>query len=226
MSQEFKITAKRNKLSVRYRYIKFPFAAGEFLDTLAKADMGYTVAPPPNAPPPPMGQVLDWSGMIASKGDVSIELDSFMQIMGCRADDITQLTNVFFEVIDILETSLVPNLKEYANFYEFISNYGIETGEAPLERLGRIIPEGKIYEKMKEILQEPILAYNFHIRSADKKIESTDWFNMNIQPTSRNSDRIFDVQTIYRDKDKLKVEKFASNYEDNLRKIFDELNKV
>jgi len=226
MSQEFKITAKRNKLSVRFEYIIFPFVTGELLNALARTNLGFVLAPPPKTLLTPMGASLDWSGVVGKKGNIGVEFDSLTQIIGVEGSDTTELTNVFSEVLDIVKASLESTIDDYALFYELISNYSIETDESPLERLGKIKPEGNLHEKIKDIIQEPVSTYNFHICSSDKKIQSTEWSDIRIQPATRRSERTFDVMTVYRSKDKSKVEKFTSNYDDNLRKIFDELNKI
>jgi len=223
--QEFKITAKRNKLSVRYGYIIFPFFTGELLETLTKTKMDYVVSPPPKTPPVPMGQSIDWSGRVAKKGNVFLDFDSISQLIGVEGNEPIESVNVFFEVLDIVKASLEPKLDDHAQFYELISSYSIETGESPLERLGKINQSG-LCEKVKEIIKEPVSTYGFHICTSTKKIEDADWFDIHIQPTTRRWNTTFDVMTVYRSKDKSKVDKFTKNYDDYIRKIFDELNKV
>lgn len=226
MTQEFKIISKRNKLSVRYRFVIFPFYTGEFLNALSRTNMGYTLAPPPKTPPTPVGATLDWSGLVAKKGNVMLEFDSLTQIIGTEGSDTTEPMNVFSEVLDIVKASIEPTMDDYAHFYEFISNYSIDIGTAPLEMLGKIKPEGGLYDRLKDIIQEPVSTYSLHVHSSDKKVESSDWFDMNIQPVTQKWNKTVDVMTIYRNKYKAKVEKFVSNYDDNLKKIFDELIKV
>lgn len=225
MIQEFKITSKRNKLTARFGYIIFPFGTGELINSIARTNLGYVLAPPPKLPPPPLGGSFDWSGVVGKKGNVVIEFDSVSQVIGVDGRDISELINVFSEVLDIVKVSIEPGLENQAIFYELVSNYSVETGENPLERLGKIKPEGGLNEKINNIIQEPVLTYNFHIYGEDKKIQSTEWFDINIQPITLKSTKTFDVMTVYRSKDRSKVEKFVSNYEDYLRKIFDELNK-
>lgn len=224
MSQEFKITSKRNKLTVRYHYIIFPFVTGELLKALAITNLGYVLAPPPRAPPTPLGASLDWSGIIGKKGNVSLEFDSVSQIIAVEGSDPTESMNVFSEVLDVVKASISSTLDDNADFYELISNFAIETGESPLEILAKTSQEG-LNEKITNIIQEPVSTFSFHVCTSNKKIESTDWFDINIRPASRRSNKTFDVMTIYRNKDKAKVEKFVSNYDDYIRKIFDELNK-
>jgi len=226
MSQEFKITVKRNKLTVRFEYIIFPFVTGELQNALAKAKMDYVLIPAPKALPSPMGADLDWTGIIGKKGNVSILFDSVSQIIGVDGSDTTEVANVFLEILDIVKASVESTIDENATFYESYSSYSIETGESPLEKLGKIIPEGGLNEKIKNIIQEPVSNYGFHVYSTDKKIQSSDWFDISIQPATRRSEKTFVVTTVYRNKDKSKVEKFVSNHDDYLRKIFGELNKI
>lgn len=223
MSQDFKITLKRTKLSARYRYIIFPFTSGEFQNALARTNLDYIIAPPPQVPPPPLGAILDWAGSVAKKGNIMLEFDSLPQIIRTQGSDPIETVNVFSEVLDIVITSLEPTIDEYAHFYEFISNYSIEIGKNPLEILGKIKPEGGLNEKIKDIIQEPVSAFSFHVCSPSEKIENSNWFDLNIRPTTRRSDKTFDVVTVYRNKDKSKVEKFVSNYDDNIRRVFNEL---
>lgn len=226
MTQEFRIISKRNKLSVRYRFVLFPFYTGELLNALSRSNMGYTLAPPPKTPPTPVGATLDWSGLVAKKGNVMLEFDSISQVIATEGNDTTESMNVFSEVLDIVKASIEPTMDDYAHFYELISNYSIDIGKEPLEMLGKLNPEGGLYDKLKDILQEPVSTYSLHIYSSDKKVESPDWFDMNIQPVTRKWNKSVDVMTVCRNKDKAKVEKFVSNYDDNLKKIFDELIKV
>jgi len=92
--------------------------------------------------------------------------------------------------------------------------------------LGKIRPENNLNEKIKDIIQEPVSMYDFHIYGSDYKIQSSDWFDINIRPTTKKSEKVFDIMTVYRSKDKSKIDKFVSNYDDTLRKIFDELNRI
>lgn len=225
MDQEFKITTKRNKLTVRYRYIIFPFFAGDFLGSLVKMNMGYVVAPPPKTPPVPLGQTLDWAGIVAKKGNILLEFDSSAQIIGTEGSDPIESVNVFSEVIDIVKTTLAPDIDKYAHFYELISNYSIETDEKPLELLGKIDFSG-LNKKITEIIQEPVSTYGYHFCSSNKDIENTDWFDVNIQPTTRRWGKTFDVLTVYRSKDKSKLDTFTTKYDEYIKQIFGELNKI
>lgn len=226
MSQEFKITTKRNKLTVRYKYIIFPFVTGELQNALAKTKMDYILIPPPKTPPTPIGASLDWTGIIGKKGNVAIQFDSVTQVIGVEGNEPAESVNVFLEILDIIKASLEPTIDDNAIFYELSAQYSIETGESPLESLGKIKPEGKLHENIEKIIQEPVSNYDFHIYASDKKIQSTDWLDIQIQPATRGSEKTFIVLVVYRNKDKSKVEKFVSNHEDYLRKIFNELKNV
>ena len=226
MPQEFKIITKRNRLTVRFNYVIFPIVTGEIQNALAETSTGYALIPPPKTSPTPVGTSLDWNGPIARKENVIIDFDSLTQVIGVDGKDATESLNVFSEVLDIIKASIDSTIDDHAHFYELISNYSIETGEDPLERLEKIKLGGELYGKIKEIIQEPVSTYNFHICSPEKRIQSTDWFDINIRPATRRSTKAFDVMTVYRSKDKSKVDKFTNNYDDYIRKIFDELNKV
>jgi len=226
LPQDFKIISRRNRISARYQYVIFPFFTGELLETLTKTNMDYVVSPPPKTPPVPLGQSLDWSGRVAKKGNVFLDFDSISQLIGVEGKEPIESVNVFSEVLDVVKASLEPKLDDHAHYYELISSYSIETGENPLEILGKINPQGELHEKVKEIIKEPVSTYGFHICTSTKKVEDADWFDIHIQPTTRRWNKTFDVMTIYRSKDKSKVDKFTNNYDDYIRKIFDELNKV
>lgn len=227
MSQEFRIITKRSRLSTRLKYLIFPFVTGEFQNALERTGAEYFSVPIPRSPgPPPIGAALDWNGIIAKKGNTTIDFDSVAQVIGVEGDDTTELISVFSEVLDIVKAAIEPTIDENTVFYEFHSNYNIETGESPLERLGKIHPENNLNEKIKDIIQEPVSMYNFHIYGSNNKIQSSDWFDINIRPTTKKSEKVFDIMTVHRSKDKSKVDKFVSNYDDTLRKIFDELNRI
>jgi len=224
MSQDFKITSKRNKLSVRYQYIIFPFSTGELLKNLARTNFGYVLAPPPKAVNPPIGATLDWSGIVAKKGNISLYFDSLSQILGVEGATSDECINVFSEVLDIIKTT-EPEIDNHAFFYELISNYTIETGKSPLQTMGKIKPEGKIYDTISEMFQIPIATYSLHLFSLGEKIESTSWFDFKIQPVTTKSAKVYDVMVVYRDKEKSKVDKFFTNLEENVRKTFVEIEK-
>jgi len=221
LSQEIIFTTSRNKFSVRYKYIIFPFFAGEFLGSLVKTNSGYVVGPPPQGNVP-LGQTMDWAGMMAKKGKNMIFFDSLTQVIEVEGSNIIESNTVFSEVLEILKGTLEPDMTKNAQYYELSSNYSVETGERPLNRLGKI-EFGGLNEKIKEIIHEPVSTYGFHFCSANSEIESTEWFDFNIQPTTRRYDKTFDVMTVYRSNDKLNVDKFASNYDGYLKKIFEAL---
>ncbi len=219
MSHNFKITLKRNKLTARHQYIIFPFTTGEYLSALSKTNLDYVLSPPPKTPLAPIGSVLDWSGTVGKKGNVSLVFDSLVQNIGVDGSDPIESLNVFSEILDIIKTSLEPKNDKFVNFYELISNYSVETGQSPLEKLAEINPEGGLYDKIQGIIQEPVSSYSLHVCSSGKKIESTDWFDIKIQPKPRNAEKTFDIMAIYRSKEKSKVDSFVTNIEEYFQKI-------
>ena len=226
MSQDFKITSRRNKITVRYQYVIFPFGTEELLNNLARTNSGYVLAPPPKTPVGrPMGATLDWSGTIGKKGNVLLSFDSISQIIGVDGTQIEECVNVFSEVLDIIKTTMEPEFDNHAIFYESVSNFSIETGNNPLQVIGKIKPEGKTYDVLSKIFQESIATYSLHLFSPDKKIESTDWFDFKIQPVTLKSEKVYDVMVVNRNKDKSNVDKFLSNLEESIRNVFVEIEK-
>lgn len=224
MSQDFKVTSRRNKISVRYQFVIFPFGTEELLNSIAKTNLGYVLSPRPKTPIP-MGATLDWSGTIGKKGNVLLSFDSLTQLIGVDGAQIEECGNVFSEVIDIIKTTMEPEIDNNIFFYESVSNYTIETGKSPLEVLGKIKPEGKTYEVISEILQQPVASYSLHLFSPEKKVQSTEWFDFRILPVTLKSEKVYDVTVVRRSKDKSTVDKFLSNLEEFIRKIFAEIEK-
>jgi len=197
----------------------FPFNTNDLLKALAQANLGYVLAPPPKVPSIPIGTSLDWSGIIAKKNNVLVDIDSVSQIIGVDSQNPMDTFNVFSEVLDIIRVSLVPNLDEYQFFYELISNHTVETGQNPLEVL-RNYGNSNLENSISEIWEEPLSNYSIHLSSTTNTVNATSWYDIKIQPTTLQSNKIFDVMTVYRAPTKEQVDKFIQNIDEKLSKIF------
>lgn len=218
----FKIKSKRYRLSARFQFVIFPFTTGELLNALARVNLGYTLAPPPKTPVP-VGTNLDWSGVIAKKNNVLVDIDSVSQMIGVDSQNPVDAVTIFSEILDIIRVSLVPDLDEHQFFYELISNHVVEIDQNPLE-LMRKHGNSDIIDSVSEILEESFSNYSVHLSSVGNTVNSTTWYDLKIQPTTLQSNKSFDVMTVYRKPTKESIDKFAQNIDQKLHSIFDVLN--
>lgn len=212
------------RLSVRYNYVIFPFATSELLAELTRLNADYSLVPIPRGAKPPIGAKLDWSGQVARKDNVTIDFDSISQTIAAEGKNPSDTARIFTEIDEIIKSNLYLNLEERIRFYEVTLSYSIKTGKNPLKTLGKIKPEGKLYDSLEKILNEPISNYSLHFCKQTKSVESSDWFDLRIHPVAPKSMSVFEVLAVYRNKNRSKVVDFSTNIENIISQIFTELD--
>lgn len=219
-TEQLKIFPEDIRLSVRYNYILFPFYTMDLLSSLARTQSGYTLAQPPKSPKPPVGAKLDWAGPIARKDNVIIDFDGLPQIMGAEGKSPNDVVRIFSEVENTLYALGLK--EENIRFYEAVANYSVETSKNSYEVMSKIKPQGDLFEKLERIFNEQIFSYAIHFRNKGDTVERHDWFDMRIQPSGGKSS-VFDIVTVFRNKEKSKVTSFLSNIEKSMEQIFQNL---
>lgn len=195
------------------------------MTAISQSNLGFVLAPPPKGNTP-VGTSLDWSGVIAKKGNTLVDIDSVSQVIGVDSIDSLECATVFSEILDIIRAWLEPDLNNKIIFYEFLANNSIKTSKNPLESIRSHKFQNDVEQSITEIIGEDYSAFSIHLSAPLNKIDDPSWYDMKIQPLTRRPDREFDVMSVYRKIDFDKVVTFAKSYDENLVKIFNKLELV
>jgi len=206
------------RLSTRMNYVLFPFDTTELIDVLVKA--GYTRT----APPPPFrrlkGARLGFTGTIARKGEIVIDINDERGFLGATSPSATSTIQGFDEVLQLAKTNLKVDLEGMAAFYEFIGNLEVETDLNALEKIGQLYEGNKPIEDFGKIMGEAVSHFSLRLAPKGENPNQTEWFDITIEPELIKTST-YRISAIYRSKDKSKVQKFIEEFEVKISKILD-----
>lgn len=214
--KKIRILNKNFRISMRLHHVILPFSQTELISVLATANLGYALAPPPRGL---STGTAEPAREIAMKGNTMVDIDLGKQIVGTSGTNSYEVGNVFAEIYDVIEATLVPDLKEKVTFFEVLSNYSIAVEENTLATFEKHKYENNIEQEISDILDEKLGNYSIHLCSNEKLVDSDDWFDIHILPSGRRSSRELDIFIVCRKPDKKKVEKVLENMDNNLSKI-------
>ena len=220
------LTPLVNRFAAKRNYILYPIESIDVMGVLAKSNTGYLVSPPPRGPRPPVGTRFDAVGIIARKGNCTIDFDSVTQIIGVEGPDPREVIATLFDVESIIQRDLKLNIEENIRFYEIMSNYQVETGNNPLKVLGNIRQPKEMYDSISGILNEEITNQSIHISSRSDTIETPNWFDISIRPLPNRSSKTYDVMIIFRRSKKGEVAEFLKSIENKISNIIATIEKT
>lgn len=211
------------RLSSRYNYVLFPFTTTDLLRTLSAAS-DYTLAPPPRSQQVPVGTTLDWGGQVARKHDITIDFDSYPQILGAEGTDPNEVVRIFNEVFNLIKSQLSVEFEENARFFEFVASYTLIPSESPLKILAKIKPAENVYKNISAALGNEVSTYSIHVCSPNDTVNTANWFDLRIRPYGPQSKTDLEINFVYRSEKKEKTIAHLSNLENMLSKTLSSLN--
>ncbi len=215
---------KKIRLAAKYDFIYSPFDFNTLRDSLMSLD--YIVVTPPSIQN--TGQQMDLmpTGDIAKKDDLIVDVSSEKQVIGVRAADEIKVLEEFNKIEEKLLITIGEDLSKKAKFYEIIHDEILRTGKNPTSTFQNISNNNGFVKNMESLLKTPLSFASVKLIPANVSVESTDWFNLVLEPVLSKANSQYHFGLIYRNKDKSSVENELRNLNEKMRSIFDNLENL
>ena len=207
------------RFSIRFDFVLFPFDIVDLVEHLVKA--GYTPTIPP--PPKPVGQNirLTVKGKIAQKGNVEIEVNDERGVLAATSAVPALAIQSLNEILQIIRDKLGVDLDAKASFYEMMGNFDIKTSKNALEMMERFNEKNSCIKELGSILGQDVSSYSLRLVPKGQVPSSAEWLDIIIEPNVIKPSTSYKVITIYRSKEKSKVDSFVQSWMENLSRIFE-----
>ncbi len=206
------------RLSIRFNFVLFPFDVSELLEQLGQA--GYFPMIP--SPPKLVGQVrLNYKGMIAQKGTVGVEINDDRGVIAVVSPVPDLTIQGFNEVLQIVKDKLGVDLMGRADFYEMLSSFDVNTGKNALESMVKFNEKNGGLAEIGKMIGQEVSGFTLRIIPKSGTPSSTDWFDMTIEPNVIKPRTNYKVLSIFRSKEKSKVDDFIRSFGESLARIFE-----
>ena len=212
-----KVVAKNLRLSARFGNVVFPIDMTEFAKTLMNS--GYTLATQIPPPDPVSITRLAYAGPIARKGSLFVDANSEKQFIGVSDADLSNLIKGFEEVLrfvtdkDKVGGPLVPWFLEFQGHYEYVS------GKSPLKMLKELSMGVKFLSSWNATLKKETSFIGFKVAPASQGPDSSEFFEVVVEPSPGRSDSSFEVIVIMRSANSKAVRDFAKASEKTIHEL-------
>lgn len=207
------------RLSIRMTSVLPPIDTVEFIELLIRNGYTHTAPPPPSRHQ--RGVRFTFTGPIAQKGDIVIDVNDDRGVIGVSSPSPTSTVQGFNEVLRLAKTNLKVDPESMAAFYEFIGQCEVETRLNPLETIGQISEKVKAIEEFSKVIGEDTSLFSLRLAPKGEIPNQTEWFDITIEPHLIHTTSIYTISVVYRSKDKSKVQKFVDEFLVNIAKILD-----
>lgn len=210
------------RFSIRMTSVLPPMDTLEFIDLLVKA--GYIrIAPTP--PGTQRGVRFAFTGPIARRGDVIIDVNDERGIIGV-ASPLPDLTiKSFEEVIQLIKSNLKVDPESMASFYEFIGHCEVESPHSPVEKIGHISEKISIIEEISKVIGRDTSLFTLRLAPKGEMPNQVEWFDITIEPHLIHARSVYTVSAVYRSQNKSLVQKFAEGFLTIIEKMLDIIEK-
>jgi hypothetical protein len=200
-------------------YVLPPFDTAELIDVLVKA--GYIRMAPPTPPGRSQGVRFSFTGLIARKGEVVVDVNDERGVLGAASPSPTLTIDGFNEVLQLIKNNLKADPEITASFFELIGHLEVETQVNPLEKIGRISEKVKLFEEFSKTMGEDVSIYSLRLTPKGQIPDQTEWFDITVEPSLMHTKSAYNISVVYRSKDRPKVQKFIQEFVPTIASILD-----
>jgi len=190
------IREARVELSVRYSGVLFPFRIESLAETLPH--LGFVVGGEIQSRFPAR---LIVSGVIASKGDLSVQINTERQYWGLIGHEHEAVTTEFQAVEDLIEGKLGFPSRKNAMFYETQAQFFLDAspGKRPIAEIQRHLGSLTSFGQWGSLLGRPVAHFGLRLVPTDALPNSPNWFDLRIEPEVLQPEFVYVVHLIFRD---------------------------
>lgn len=206
------------RFSIRFDFVLFPFNIVELVEYLVKA--GYTPAIPP--PPKPFGQIrLTVKGKIAQKGNVEVEVNDDRGVLAATSAVPALAVQSLNEILQIIRDKFGVDLDAKASFYETTGTLDARTNKNALEMMERFNEKNSAIKELGSLMGQDVSGYTLRLVPKGQVPSSAEWLDITIEPNIVKPSASYIVLTVFRSKEKSKVEGFVQSWTENMSRIFE-----
>jgi len=206
------------RFSIRMFYVLPPIDTVELIDLLIKA--GYTRTAPPT-PGRQRGVQFTFTGPIARKGDIIIDVNDERGILGVASPLPASTIHGFNEVLQLIKTTLKVDPESMAEFYELIGQCEVESQISPITKFGQISEKIKLMEEFSKVTGKDTSFFSLRLVPKGEIPNQAEWFDITIEPHLVHATSTYNISVVYRSQDKSKVRKFTEEFLSNVTEILD-----
>jgi hypothetical protein len=209
------------KISSRFAHVYPVFESNTLKQVVSKLGYTWVIREPPRGETMGLEAVLN--GTVARKEDLSIEYQTDRQVIAVSGNYPNRVTGSFQQLIYALQKTIEPvRLKIY--FFEALMTSLAEGNKSPLEVFSSGNNQFK-KEELDKVFEESISTHSLKLCPPNRPVDSTDWFEYNIEPLYFRDWRTYTASMVYRNTELDSVINAISKFEDRMKKTILALEK-
>lgn len=220
MSEENKLKTYVMRFSVRYNCIISPLDLNNLGEELVKN--GYKLTIPIKVPPSPITRISG-QGEIASKEGSIIDVNTDRVIVGVSSSNPVTAINIFQEILEILRLPNIIGIDKIPAFYEIQGRFEFFRIKNPRETLINMRNKMPIFDNIDKILGATTSLYNLRLCSADRPVDSPDFYEIVLEPNMGHPEESFDICVVYRNSNLEVIKQFFNEMPNNIINLVDEI---
>lgn len=218
MKGSSQLTVKNMRLSVRFQHVIFPLDMEPFARALVKN--GFALREPFPPASPSRVDRFAYTGPMALRDDIVVDINYQMQFVGITSKNWESIAKAFDDVMGMLEddNSLGGPFKKW--FYEFEGHFEYRpTDENPLKILSSASSGLKCIQECEGVVGTKCALRSIRIGPANTAPDSSDFFEVIIEPTMGRPHSSFEILIIYRNEKSELVNEFAERVDKTIQTL-------
>jgi hypothetical protein len=215
----YKITILGIRLTAKFTHIILPFDDNILNGILQNLGYQLEVQPPKGI----SGIELVPVGRIARRQQLEVDFNRDKQVLGISGNNYDAVLDAFTELTTTLEQAVDPT-KLKVSFYETLISATTKGSKNPLETFDSVSKEFPKIKDFDNILGEKVFQLGIRLSPSGRPIDDTDWFEYRIEPFIFQSEKLYSILYIYRNKEFEQVNRAIynfQNYSQDMMKILE-----
>jgi len=209
MPSDLNLTPLKYRISYVFNSIIFPLTYPEIMGSLKKRK--YAI--PNISAPIKSGPRSYLEGVIASKSNCHIRLDSKRQLLATEGNTVRNVLIIFKELQDVLENDFQMT-SEDIHFSELIAELIVRSDKSPIKSVGGFASD--VFSTFSDIMDAETSTYSVRIVPKDQRPSDKNWFDIRIDPRPTMPDREYYVNAVYRSDDLDRITTFANGFDSKI----------
>lgn len=203
------------EMMVHYADVLFPFHVESLVEVLPHS--GFIVA---GEVAPQFGSRVVISGIIGTKGELKLQINTIAQYIGLRGSDPAQVAEEFDALEDLLLHKVgfasQASAKYYQMQFQAIIDSTTRTALADVQRHFSSLP---ILSELSTTVGHPVTNFGFRLVTPDVAPNATEWFDMRVEPDVLQPNQSYLVYLVYRSSNRLEIVGFARDITKTISKV-------
>ncbi len=204
------VAASTIQVAERMNSVLFPLDGIQLLRTLSKE--GFI---PPEVP---VGAGV--AGAEARKGETRIRFDAEKMVIAAIASNPRDAVEQMEWLEKLVKAEFGVNTESMAQYYELVSTMLVKARRSPLDIWSSIAPSIPVLTTLSDALGRPLAPFGLRLFGSGQEPNSTDWFEVRIEPQLPNSSSQHFFQIIFRNPARQAVFDYTRRLEETVSRLF------